>query len=74
MLCHCFVNPVVKNAQWTLTIIVAILGLFLLCLGYLCPTYHIIAMDESQPGYQTILSQLVAASYRKGGVLLRLHY
>lgn len=56
-----FSKPTVKNAQLTLTVIVAILGLFLLALGYLCPTYHIIAMDETQPGYQTILSQLVAA-------------
>ena len=61
-----FRKPNVKNAQWTLTIIVVILGLFLLCLGYLCPTYHIIAMDESQPGYQTILSQLVEAIAGKG--------
>ena len=61
-----FRKPTVKNAQWTLTIIVVILGLFLLCLGYLCPTYHIIAMDENQPGYQTILSQLVAAIAGKG--------
>lgn len=56
-----FRKPMVRNAQWTLTIIVGILGLFLLCLGYLCPEYHIVAMDETHAGYQTILSQFVAA-------------
>ncbi len=61
-----FRKPRIKNAQWTLTIIVGILGLFLLSLGYLCPAYHIIAMDESQSGYQTILSQFVAAVAGKG--------
>jgi amino acid transporter len=38
-----------------------ILSVFLLALGYLCPAYHIGAMNEQQPGYQTVLSQLVAA-------------
>ncbi len=61
-----FRKPVVKNAQWTLTIIVLILGLFLLGLAYLCPSYHIIAMDESKPGYQTIFSQLVEATTGRG--------
>jgi amino acid transporter len=61
-----FRKPTVPNAQWTLTIIVAILSLFLLAIGYLCPVYHIAAMDEQQPGYQTILSQLVAAVSGQG--------
>jgi amino acid transporter len=61
-----FRKPTVKHAQWTLTLIVGILGLFLLCIGYLCPSYHIIAMDENQSGYQTILSQLVSAVMGKG--------
>lgn len=56
-----FRKPAVQNAQKTLTVIVIILALFLLGLAYLCPTYHIIAMDEGQLGYRTILSQLVAA-------------
>ncbi|WP_425171014.1 APC family permease [Legionella sp.] len=61
-----FRKPVVKNAQWTLTIIVGTLALFLLLIGYLCPVYHIAAMDEMEPGYQTILSQLIAATTGKG--------
>lgn len=51
----------VFNAHKTLTVIMAILGLFLLGLGYLCPAYHIGAMNELKPGYQNVLSQLVAA-------------
>ncbi len=56
-----FREPSVPNARRTLTVIVAILSLFLLGVAYLCSVYHIGAMDEQQPGYQTILSQLVAA-------------
>lgn len=56
-----FRKPTVPRAQKTLTVIVAVLGLFLLGLAWLCPAYRIGAMDEQQPGYQTILSQLVAA-------------
>lgn len=61
-----FRKPRVRNARWTLTIIVGVLGLFLVLLGYLCPAYHIVAMDENLPGYQTILSQLVAAVSGRG--------
>jgi amino acid transporter len=61
-----FREPTVPNAQRTLTVIVAILSLFLLGLGYLCSVYHIVAMDEQQAGYQTVLSQLVAAVAGQG--------
>lgn len=61
-----FRKPTVKNAQWTLTIIVGTLALFLILIGYLCPAYHIVAMDQNHPGYQTILSQLVEATMGKG--------
>lgn len=61
-----FRKPSVPNAQWTLTIIVGTLALFLLLIGYLCHAYHIVAMDESQPCYQTIFSQLVSAIMGKG--------
>ena len=61
-----FREPTVSNAQRTLTAIVAILSLFLLGLAYLCSAYHIGAMNEQQPGYQTILSQLVAAVAGQG--------
>ena len=56
-----FRKPTVPNAHKALTAIMLILSLFLLALGYLCPAYHIAAMNELQPGYQNVLSQLVAA-------------
>lgn len=61
-----FHKPVVRNAQRTLTVIVGILCFFLLAVGYLCPAYHIMAMQEGKPGYQTILSQLVKAVAGEG--------
>ncbi len=61
-----FKEPTVPRAQRTLTVIVAILAAFLLGLGYVCPAYHIGAMDEQEPGYQTILSQLLAAVAGRG--------
>src|SRR5437773_12417573 len=36
-----FRKPTVPNAQWTLTIIVAIIGAFLIALGSLCLAYHL---------------------------------
>jgi amino acid transporter len=56
-----FRQPTIPNAHKTLTVIMLILSSFLLGLGYLCPAYHIGAMNEQQPGYQNILSQLLAA-------------
>jgi amino acid transporter len=61
-----FRQPTVPNAQRTLTIIILILALFLLGISHLCPAYHIGAMDETKPGYQTVLSQLVAAVAGRG--------
>lgn len=61
-----FRKPTVLNAQRTLTVIMTILGLFLLGISYLAPAYHIGAMDETQPGYQSVLSQLVAAVAGRG--------
>lgn len=62
-----FRKPTVLNAQRTLTIVMLTLSLFLLGLAYLCPAYRLGAMNEQQPGYQTILSQLVAAVAGRGG-------
>jgi amino acid transporter len=61
-----FRKPTVPNAQRTLTVMMLILALFLLGISQLCPAYHIGAMDETRPGYQTILSQLVAAVAGRG--------
>ena len=56
-----FRKPKVLTAQGTLTIIVAILGAFLLAVSYLAPAYNVHAMDQAQPGYQSIFSQIIGA-------------
>jgi amino acid transporter len=61
-----FRKPVVPNAIRTLTAIVVVLGIFLIGISVLCPAYHIHAMDQQQPGYQTIFSQLIAAVAGRG--------
>jgi amino acid transporter len=61
-----FKKPTVPNAQRTLTAIVAILGLLLGGIAYLARAYHIGAMDQEQPGYQSVLSQLVGAVAGRG--------
>jgi amino acid transporter len=56
-----FREPVVKTAQQTLTVIIAILALMLVGIAYLVRVYHIGATDPGQIGYASVLSQLVAA-------------
>jgi hypothetical protein len=55
----------VKNAQLTLTIIIGILGVLLAGISYLVKVYGIAATDPGQPGYQSILSMLIAAVFGK---------
>src|SRR6266478_8982236 len=61
-----FRKPKIENAHRTLTVIVVILALLLIGVAYLSRAYQIGAMDQQQPGYQTILSQLVAAVAGRG--------
>ncbi len=61
-----FRDPVVKSAQRTLTAIIAILVVLLAGIAYLVRVYHIGATDPGQPGYESVLSQLVAAVAGKG--------
>jgi amino acid transporter len=63
-----FAEPRVKRAEWTLTIIVATLGVLLAGIAYLSRAYHIGAMDQQQPGYQSILSQMVSAVLGHGAI------
>jgi amino acid transporter len=56
-----FREPEVKNAHGTLTAIVVSLGALLGGIAYLSRAYGIGAMDQSRPGYQSVLSQLAAA-------------
>ena len=61
-----FREPRVKNAQRTLTIIIGILAVMLAGISYLVKVYGIAATDPGKPGYQSILSMLIAAVYGKG--------
>ena len=61
-----FREPTVKNAQWTLTVIIFLLALLLAGISYLVKTYGIAATDPGQPGYQSVFSMLTAAVFGKG--------
>jgi hypothetical protein len=58
----------VRRAQHTLTAIIVVLALLLAGIAFLCEAYHVGAMDENQPGYQSVLSQLLAAVAGRGAV------
>ncbi|HEX8799512.1 MAG TPA: APC family permease, partial [Terriglobales bacterium] len=61
-----FRDPTDKYAKRTLTIIIAILIVMLLGIAYLVPAYGIAATDPGLPGYQSILSELLAAVTGRG--------
>ncbi|MGH9775693.1 MAG: APC family permease [Candidatus Acidiferrales bacterium] len=61
-----FREPAVKNAQRTLTVIIFLLAVLLAGISYLVKIYGIAATDPGQPGYQSVLSLLVAAVFGKG--------
>src|SRR5437870_4959249 len=61
-----FREPTVKNAQRTLTVIIFLLAVLLAGISYLVKTYGIAATDPGQPGYQSLLSMLIAAVFGKG--------
>ncbi|MBX4909962.1 MULTISPECIES: APC family permease [Rhizobium] len=56
-----FREPVMRNAYFTLTIIVVILGLLLGGVATIATVFEIGAMDQTKEGYQSVLSQLLAA-------------
>jgi amino acid transporter len=60
-----FGEPRAKKAQWTLTIIIAILIVLLYGTSWLAKHYGIMAMEPSDPQYQSTLSLLVAAVFGK---------
>jgi amino acid transporter len=61
-----FREPTVKNAQRTLTVIIALLAVLLAGISILVKRYGIAATDPGQPGYQSLLSMLIAAVFGKG--------
>jgi amino acid transporter len=56
-----FREPRVKYAHRTLTAVVVILATLLAGIAYLASAYGIGAMDQTQDGYQSVLSQLAGA-------------
>jgi amino acid transporter len=63
-----FQDPAVKHAHRTLTAIVLILASLLAVISWLCPIYGVHAMDETRPGYQSVLSQLTGAIVGRGTI------
>lgn len=61
-----FREPTVRNAQRTLTVIIGLLAVLLLGIAYLVRAYGIQATDPGLPGYQSVLSLLVAAVAGRG--------
>jgi len=61
-----FREPAVKNAQRTLTVIIFVLAVLLGGISFLVKVYGIAATDPGQPGYQSLLSMLIAAVFGKG--------
>ena len=60
-----FGEPRAKKAQWTLTVIIAILIVLLYGTAWLANHYGIMAMKPDDPQYQSMLSLLVAAVFGK---------
>jgi amino acid transporter len=61
-----FREPAVKIAQRTLTVIILLLAILLAGISYLVRIYGIVATYPGQPGYQSLLSMLIAAVFGKG--------
>lgn len=63
-----FRDPSVKHAHRTLVAIVLALSLLLAGIALLARAYRVGAMDQTQPGYQSVLSQLTGAVIGHGVV------
>jgi hypothetical protein len=63
---NAFREPRVRHAHGTLAAIVIILGLLLLGVAHVARGYGVMAMDQTQDNYQSVLSQIVGAVYGRG--------
>jgi amino acid transporter len=61
-----FREPVIQSARRTLTVIIGLLIVMLAGIAYLVRAYGIGATEPGQPGYQSVLSMLLAAVAGKG--------
>jgi amino acid transporter len=63
-----FRDPPVRHARRTLTAIIVVLAILLVGIAFLCRAYGIGATEPGKPGYDSVLSQLVAAVAGRGVV------
>jgi amino acid transporter len=56
-----FKEPAPVTARFTLTLVIAILMVMLAGIAFLCKAYGVGATPPGEPGYQSVLSQLLAA-------------
>jgi amino acid transporter len=61
-----FREPTVANAQRTLTVVIGLLAILLAGIAYLVRAFGIQATDPGSPGYQSVISLLVAAIAGRG--------
>ncbi len=61
-----FREPSVPHARRTLTVIIGVLALMLAGIAYLCHAYQVGATEPGKAGYESVLSQLVAAVVGRG--------
>jgi amino acid transporter len=61
-----FRDPAVKTAQRTLTVIIALLILMLGGIAFLVHVYNVAATDPGAPGYQSVISMIIAAVAGRG--------
>ena len=61
-----FAEPRVSRAHATLATVVVILAVLLLGIGSVAHAYGVMAMDQTKPGYQSVLSQIITAVWGKG--------
>jgi amino acid transporter len=61
-----FREPAAKTAQRTLTVIIALLIAMLGGIAYLVRVYQIAATDPGAPGYQSVISMIIAAVMGRG--------
>jgi amino acid transporter len=63
---NAFKEPKVRYAHGTLAAIVLMLGVLLLGIAHVAQGHGVMAMDQTKEGYQSVLSQVVAAVYGYG--------
>ena len=61
-----FREPAAETARRTLTVIIGLLIILLAGIAYIVRAYGIVATDPGQPGYQSVISMMVAAVAGKG--------